>query len=573
MTDPALTSNQTWRLGSYNDAVERRIAEFNEKRFVERLWERDPTLWKSDPEHQAIINKSLGWLTVAEIMLERVDELSAFCDELVQDGFTHVLVMGMGGSSMAPLIFERCFPADGALKLRVLDSTVVDTVQAVEHALPLETTFFIVSSKSGTTTEPLAFCDYFFSKVKLVSGHNAGRQFAAISDPGSKLVAQAERCGFRRVFENFSDIGGRYSALSYFGLVPAALAGIDVHELLQRAVAFQQRSQTRISVGDNVAVALGCAIGELTRQGRDKLCFVLPPILYPLGMWLEQLIAESSGKEGVGILPAVIYDADALTYDSRDRLYVIVDLAGANEADETKALVDALAARNQPVIRILMHDMLDMGKEFLRWELATATASAVLQINAFDQPNVQEAKDITAQYLNEFKQTGQLKAAQPDAQEDVLKIYNSGDADLPSLLRSCLTNTEADDCYVAVLAYVDESLETDSEIKALLSTLGRSGAVTTYGYGPRYLHSTGQYHKGGPNTGVYFVLTSNAGNDVPVPGQGIDFRSLAVAQACGDFEALQAHQRRVIRIDLGDDVNHGLAVLNRMAEGVAAAAD
>lgn len=569
MSETSKHSDQQLYLGALEKKVRERMTLLDKQRFVDRLWNKDPALWKDDAAHQSIIANSLGWLTVAETMLGRVDELTAFVAELVRDGFTHVLVMGMGGSSMAPLIFERCFICCDGLELRVLDSTVVETVQAVERSLPLESTFFIASSKSGTTTEPLAFCDYFYSRVKEVCGDSVGQQFAVITDPRSKLQAQAEQRNYRRVFENFPDIGGRYSALSYFGLVPAALAGIDVTEMLQRAVAFQQRTQAQPIASENPSIVLGCAIGELAKQGRDKLCFVLPAALYPLGMWLEQLIAESSGKEGAGLLPAVVYDAEPLAHDSHNRLYVVIDVEKSGEADGTQALVSRLVEQDQPVIRILMHDMLDIGKEFLRWELATATACSILNINAFDQPNVQEAKDITSRYLSEFQQTGRLTTVQADAEEQGLKIYISGDTGLSALLQTCLGTTNGNERYVSVLAYVDETSEIDSSIKTLLATLGSAGAVTTYSYGPRYLHSTGQYHKGGPNSGVYFVLTSSSGDELAIPGQGIDFRALALAQACGDFEALQAHQRDVVRIDLGDDVLHGLAVLNRMAKGIA----
>ncbi len=554
-------------LGDYQGEAQQRIKDLGEAAFGVRLWRKDPSLWTRDPEEAERIRGSLGWLHVAEKMEENLGDLSGFAAEVRGTGFRHVLHMGMGGSSLAPMVFERTFSrgANG-LPLTVLDTTDPATILEIERKLPLADTLFIVATKSGTTAEPLAFAKYFHAKVKAVKGKRAGENFVAITDPGTPLVKLAQRQGFRRVFLNFTDIGGRYSALSYFGLVPAALMGLDVPELLARALRMVHACASCVPISENPGVVLGAALGELARHGRNKVTFLLPKPIDALGMWLEQLLAESTGKEGKGLLPVAGEPAGSPTAYGKDRLFVHIRLMGeADRAiDRTAA---ALREAGQPVVTIQIDDRLDVAQEFFRWEVATATAGSILGINPFDQPNVQESKSNTERLLAEVRHMGRLPEVKPVLVEGPLSLYaREAAGTVSNTLAQFLAASRPGD-YVALLAYLPENPATEEQLQALRMLLrDRLHLATTAGYGPRYLHSTGQLHKGGPNTGLFLLLTAKDAEDAPLAGEPYTFGILKRTQAQGDLEALTRHRRRVLRVDLGTNVIQGLKTLRAAME-------
>jgi transaldolase/glucose-6-phosphate isomerase len=560
---------QTLNLGSYEAAVQERISSLEQARFSARLWRKDPSLWKT--ESQAVIRNALGWLHLAEKMEEQLDILSNFAAEVRAAGLRHVVHMGMGGSSLAPLVFQRTFaPAGDALPLTVLDTNDPATILKIEREVPIADTLFIIASKSGTTAETLAFKDYFYPKVKAHKGDRAGENFVAITDPGTPLANLAQAQGFRRTFVNFPDVGGRYSALSYFGLVPAALMGIDISELLIRALRMMHACTPSVPVHDNPGVVLGAVMGELARRGRDKVTFFMPEPFDTLGIWLEQLLAESTGKEGTGLLPVAGEPLSDPSMYGKDRLFVHIRLRN-DVSDESEGGVHALREAGQPVVTIVMDDCLDMGQEFFRWELATATIGAILEINAFDQPNVQESKDRTNHLLKELSQTGKLPEYAPTLNEGPLRFYAAQRSESArNLLRDFFTQIRPGD-YISLQAYLTETTETDSSLQAIRMLLRDSLHVaTTLGYGPRFLHSTGQFHKGGPNTGLFLQLTADDVEDAPIPGAPYTFGTFKRAQALGDLDTMRKHGRRVVRVHLGTDVAQGLAALKQVLEAALA---
>jgi transaldolase/glucose-6-phosphate isomerase len=553
-------------LGSHQLAVAERIARLEEQDFATRLWRKDPSLWKDDPKDQKVIRNALGWLHVAAQMEENLPELTSFAAEVKEAGFQHVVHMGMGGSSLAPLVFERTFDSDDrGLPLTVLDTTDPATILRIEGEVPVADTLFIVASKSGTTAEPLAFGDYFYDKVKAEKGDQAGENFVAITDPGSPLVDLAQERAFRRTFLNFPDIGGRYSALSYFGLVPAALLGVNVAELLDRALRMVHACASCVKLGHNPGVALGAALGELGRQGRDKVTFLVPEAVSTLGIWLEQLLAESTGKEGTGLLPVALEPAGDPAVYGDDRFFAYLRLQGAEEQN-LEDRVAALRRAGQPVVTIQMDDRLDLGQEFFRWEIATATAGAILGINAFNQPNVQESKDNTNRLLDVVRDGGQLPEEKPVLMDGALSLYADEAAPTVAGTLTRFLKQARPGNYVALMAYLSETPPIDQALQAIrLKLRERLKLATTLGYGPRFLHSTGQFHKGGPNTGLFLQLTASDAEDADVPGEPYSFGVLKRAQALGDLEALREHGRRVMRIHLGDDVGRGL---DKLAEAI-----
>ncbi|MBE9501331.1 MAG: bifunctional transaldolase/phosoglucose isomerase [Chloroflexi bacterium] len=562
---------QTLNLGAYEAAVQERIISLEQARFSARLWRKDSSLWKNEPESQAIIRNSLGWLHLAEKMEEQLDILSDFVAEARAAGLRHVVHMGMGGSSLAPLVFQRTFaPARYALPLTVLDTNDPATILKIERELPIADTLFIVASKSGTTAEPLAFEDYFYAKVKALKGDRARENFVAITDPGTPLANLAQERGFRRIFRNFPDIGGRYSALSHFGLVPAALMGVNISELLVRALRMTHACISCVQVQDNHGVVLGAVMGELARRGRDKVTFLVPQPIAALGMWLEQLLAESTGKGGTGILPVAGEPLGDPSVYGDDRLFVHIRLRD-NFNDAFERGVEALREVGQPVVTIQMEDRLDLGQEFFRWELATATIGAILEINPFDQPNVQESKDNTNRLLNELRQTGKLPEHAPTLSEGPLRFYAAERAEsAKDLLRAIFAQARPGD-YLALQAYLTETPATEQALQAIRLRLRDSlRLATTLGYGPCFLHSTGQFHKGGPNTGLFLQLTADDIEDAPIPGAPYTFGMFRRAQALGDLEALRKHGRRVVHVHLGADVGQGLAALGQAMEAALA---
>ncbi len=548
-------------------AVQERLVALAAADFSERLWAADPTLWKADDDsHQKIVANALGWLSVFEGVRDEAQGLTEFVHELRAEGYRSAVLLGMGGSSLAPEVMRAILGTRlGYLDLHVLDSTDPAAVAAVAAAIDFESTLFVVASKSGGTTETACFHAYFYERLRELCGEHAGHHFVAITDEGTSLEQQALDQGFRAVFVNPGDIGGRYSALSFFGIVPAALIGVDLERLLDGVCAMAVACGPDVPAEQNPALRLGAAMGELALRGRDKLTLVFEPPLASLGAWVEQLVAESTGKEGTGILPVDLEELGPAGAYGDDRVFAAVRLAGAADAGVAGAL-EALRDAGHPVLEHEIADVRDLGGEFLRWEIAVAAAGHVLGIDAFDQPNVQESKDITKGLLGEYAATGELPA-EPPADDGRRVVYPVGDEDLPAALREFLAQAAAGD-YVALQAYVAPGQAVWDQLQAIRLQL-RDGlrVATTLGYGPRYLHSTGQLHKGGPNTGLFLQLLGHDPDDVEIPGQPYSFGTLKRAQARGDLTALRTHGCRAIRVCLGDDVPAGLA---RLAEIIAA---
>jgi len=555
-------SGQALDLGLYEEAVRERLQTLEQEQFSFRLWQKDPGLWKKDPKHQEVIRNALGWLQVAEKMERQLEDLLKFVAEMRSAGFRHVVHMGMGGSSLAPLAFQQIFPpVTGALSLSVLDTTDPATVLNIERKNPVGDTLFIIASKSGTTSEPLAFSEYFYARVKALKGDRAGENFVAITDPDTPLVQLASERKFRKVFWGLPDIGGRYSALSPFGLVPITLMGLNVPELLARARRMAQDCAPSVPIQENPGVVLGAAIGELARCGRDKITFLLPGSLASLGLWLEQLIAESTGKEETGILPVAGELPGQPSKYGEDRLFTYIRLR--DEVDEIlESTVANLQKAGQPVITIQMDDRFDLAREFFRWEIATATVGAVLGINPFDQPNVQESKDNSNRLLSEVRRSGKLPEADPTFSKGPLRFYGAGqERSAKDFFRAFFAQARPGD-YFSLQAYLPEIPATTQALQTIRQLIRDDlGLANTLGYGPRFLHSTGQYHKGGPNTGLFLQLTADDAEDAPIPGQPYTFGVFKRAQALGDLEALQKHGRRVAHVHLGADVLRGLTTL------------
>jgi transaldolase/glucose-6-phosphate isomerase len=541
----------TYHLGQYQPAVEAEINTLNSQDFTTRFWQKDATLWTQDAEAQQSIRSFMGWLDSPEVLSKAVGDIQQFVQEVKAAGFQHVVVMGMGGSTMAPIVFKRSFQQNG-LPLSILDTTDPGTVAELEKSIPLRETLFIVASKSGTTAEPLAFGDYFYDKVKAIKGDKAGENFVAITDPGSKFVTQATQEGYRKIFLNFAEVGGRFSALTYFGLVPAALYGIDINAMLQGAVEMMRACGAQGPVADNPGLKLGTTMGVLAKQGRDKLTLITPESLSSLGLWLEQLLAESTGKEGKGILPVAGEPLGRPDEYGTDRVFVYVGY----ESEADQANIDKLTALEQaghPVIIIRRQNALELGSEFYRWEIGTAVAGIVLAINPFDQPNVQAAKTATDKLMKEVTEKGQLPSSgQPAASQDGISYYaDVTGADAAGVLQAFFQQAQPGN-FMTLQAYLHENEELNKDLAEFRQLVqDKLRIATTSGYGPRFLHSTGQYHKGGPNGGLFVQFTADHPQDLPLPGRTYTFGTFENAQAQGDLQALRDNGRRAIHIHLG----------------------
>ena len=541
------------------------------ERWAERLMDRDVTLWSDDAGVQAAIADRLGWLDAPGHFAEQIPALEAFGDAIRSAGITTAVVMGMGGSSLAPEVLRRTFgTAEGYLDLRILDSTDPAAVAATVDDLDPLSTLWIVASKSGTTTEPLAFLADAWSRVSGAlelagSNQGPGAFFVAITDPGRSVQAIPHHDELRELFLNPPDIGGRYSALSYVGLVPASLIGLDLDSLLASATSMLAACHEP-DADLNPGVLLGLAMGSLASNGRDKLTFVAAAEIETFGAWAEQLIAESTGKHGIGIVPVDREPLGAVEAYGEDRVFVSLELAGS--PDTVGDLLAELHAAGHPVIRIVIDDPMDLGGEFVRWEVATAIAGAVLGIDPFDQPNVEEAKELTRQVLAKASGGGGGSAwGQPAGDPaDGPPIHDLGGmsaADLAALVRDSM-GVARPDRYLAIQAFIAPSDAADAafdRIRALLRD--RTGHATTAGYGPRFLHSTGQLHKGGAPIGWFLQLVSTHPDDRQIPGWPYTFGQLIDAQAQGDAAALAAHDLPVLRLRLGLDLAANLVTLER----------
>jgi glucose-6-phosphate isomerase len=488
--------------------------------------------------------------------------------------FKHVMLCGMGGSSLCPEVFRQTFgQQEGYPKLLVLDSTDPDAFCDIADQIDITKCLFIISSKSGTTTEPLVFYKYWYDQVGKRK-ENPGECFVAITDPGTLMEQMATEDKFRRIFLNPADIGGRYSALSYFGMVPAALMGLDVKKLLDRAERIVHKCASVVPAADNPGARLGAIMGECAKAGRDKLTIVANPKISSLGLWIEQLLAESTGKEGKGIIPVAGEALGSPSVYGEDRLFVSISVGKLDS--ETEVKLKALEAAGHPVVYRTLTDLYDLGEEFFLWEIATAFAGWRLGINPFDQPNVQESKDATKELLEKFAAEGKLNEQPVLVTDGTLTVHADEKtvAVLPSssvldALRGHLARAGAGD-YIALLDYIEETPENESIIQQMRTHLrDATRCATTTGYGPRFLHSTGQLHKGGPATGVFIQVTAPDRTDLPIPNQPYTFSILKQAQALGDFRSLSSRGRRAIRIDLGTDTTAGLRRLRDLiAEAV-----
>jgi transaldolase / glucose-6-phosphate isomerase len=549
-------------LGGLESRINTTIEDAERGVVTKRIWKKDAALWKDDEPSQKIIKNSLGWLTVPDEMLAVVDELMEFAELIRTRGFETLMVCGMGGSSLCPEVLAKTFGHQtGFPELLVLDSTDPDVLASLLNRVNLEKCLFIIASKSGSTTEPNTFYKFWYDQLgKRVD--SPGKNFIAITDPGSPLVETATQLGFQRTFLNQPDIGGRYSALSYFGIVPAVLMGIDIRRFLNRAKEAEQTCAAVMPAARNLALQLGMIIGESANAGRDKLTLVIDDQIATLGLWIEQLVAESTGKEGKGIVPVVAEPLGSVDKYSADRVFVSVSVG--EPADETKSLLSALANAGHPIVYRELNDIYDLSAEFFVWEFATACAGWRMGINPFDQPNVQESKDATKELLNTFINHGQLPEQHELVADDSITIYaEAKDSSLPTtatldLLRAYLSTVKTGD-YLALLNYVEETSDIEAElVKIRLTLRDATRCATTSGYGPRFLHSTGQLHKGGPPTGVFFQITANDATDFAVPGEAYTFSILKQAQALGDFHSLSKRERRAIRVDVGNDAVGGL---------------
>jgi glucose-6-phosphate isomerase len=560
--------NFSTHFGKYDRQINDTLQQLQKERCLERIADHDYTLWKDKP---AEITNRLGWLKSPEVMISAGDEINQFTADVRAAGLKQVLLLGMGGSSLAPEVYSRAFGTKaGYLELSILDSTDPGSVLARDRSLDLEHTLFIVATKSGGTVETFSFMKYFYNRIgEAVGKKKAGEHFVAITDGGSGLEMSARELKFRKIFLNDPEIGGRYSALSYFGLVPASLMGIDIKELLIRA---QKIKQTTFSGSNTDAFKLGVAMGVLAGQGIDKLTLLLTPLISSFGAWIEQLVAESTGKEGKGILP--IDREELLTPElySPDRLFVYLRLAGDEHYDDRiNNLIDA----GKPLIRIDLHDVYDLAVEIFRWELATAVAGVVLGINPFDQPNVESAKVLARQMVSTFHKTGKPPEITSTLLQNGLKIYAGTPAAtfaelIASFLAGAQTRIEKSvrRSYLSLQAYLPPSAEIDRALQELRNKIQlKYSLATTVGYGPRFLHSTGQLHKGDGGHGLFIQLLADMPEDVPIPDvagkpdSSISFGILKNSQALGDRQALLNAGRKVITIDLGMDILKGIKIL------------
>lgn len=557
--------------GLYQDRVAGALRQAEADRLIQRIWEHDHTLWDPDP---AEISNRLGWLGIIESIQEQVPRILSFVDGVRSDGFKNVLLLGMGGSSLAAEVFQKTFPVkEGHPRLNVLDSTDPAAVLAQRERLDLEKTLFIVSTKSGGTVETLSFFKYFYNQVvDTLGAGQVGRHFVAITDPGSKLVDLSSRFGFRELLLNDPDIGGRFSALSFFGLLPAALQGVDIRELLERARTGAEICRQPVSPDDasNPGALLGLTIAELALAGRDKLTLLLSPAIDSFGDWLEQLVAESTGKQGRGMLPVVREPLGSPDDYQNDRLFVHLRLENDIAFDEP---LRELAAAGHPLVTVNLTGSYDLGAQFFIWEFATAVAGYRLGINPFDQPDVEAAKRLARQMTASYRETGSLPVAAPAIEDGGVEVFSDLDGSSAGELINRFLDRAQPGAYVSLQAYLPPSPGLDAALLALRNAVRRRTTLaTTSGYGPRYLHSTGQLHKGDAGRGLFIQFTAEDLTDLPIPDQAgaeassISFGVLKDAQAFGDAQALKDAGRQVIRFHFKGDPAVGMAELIRALE-------
>ena len=546
-----------------DDAVAAETEHWRHDGLIRRLWAGDKTLWTGADE-----DKWLGWLHIVEAETNDLDRLEAFAREVQERGYSDVVLLGMGGSSLGPEVLAETFgPRQGWPRFHMLDSTDPAQVRAIEQAIDLKNTLFIVSSKSGSTLEPNIFKQYFFERVQQAAGQ-AGKQFVAVTDPGSAMEAAAKKDGFAHIFHGVNSIGGRYSVLSKFGLVPAAAIGLDVRALLGMTQQMVYSCGPDAPPVANPGVQLGIAMGVAAKHGRDKVTIIASPKIGDIGAWLEQLLAESTGKHGKGLIPVADEPIGPPDLYGRDRLFAYLQLENSEDPAQQKH-VDALEKAGHPVVHILVKTPLHIGQEFFRWEIATAVAGAVIGINPFDQPDVEASKVKTRALTDEYEKAGKLPDEQPIFRHDGMALYADAknaaalgrNNTLDGYLKAHFDRAGTGD-YAALLAYIERDAAHTQALQAMRQRiLAAKHVATCLGFGPRFLHSTGQAYKGGPNSGVFLQITSDPAEDLPVPGQRYSFGVVKAAQARGDFDVLAERGRRALRVHLGSNVEAGLRAL------------
>ena len=562
VTTPALVLPDPLKL----PAVEETLRFLEAHEFLDRLWVKDATLWKGDA---ATVRNRLGWLTSPTIMRSHAEDIRTFADEIRRLQYSQVVLLGMGGSSLTGEVLNETFDSKmGFPDMLVLDSTDPAAVKHVIDTVNLGRALFLVSSKSGTTAETLAAYSFFRGQVEAAASPRPGMQFVAITDPGRPLDKLATETGFRRTFLNPASIGGRFSALSFFGLVPAALIGVDIKILLERAHGMVETCGNEVGVRGNPAVQLGAVLAGLARAGRDKVTLVLSEKIRALGSWIEQLLAESLGKDGTGLVPVADEPLGAPSVYGDDRIFVSIVLEGDTTHD---AALAKLSDAGHPVLRLVLKDPMDIGAEFFRWELATATAGAVLGVNPFDEPDVAHGKEQTSTLLAEWKRSRRLPEWPSDVEEDGLVLMTKSNKKPTSVskgLAAHLAQAVPGD-YLAIQAYLTPTSEAWRILQEIRVALrDRLRIATTVGWGPRYLHSTGQLHKGGPTSGLFIQITGEDREDLAIPGAGYGFSALKAAQALGDLQSLRDGARRVIRLHLTGKQSQALPQLLQMVQGL-----
>jgi transaldolase/glucose-6-phosphate isomerase len=563
--------NLTYKLpDKLSAAVNANLEDWKAGNKVQRLWQKDASLWTNTDEASW-----LGWLDITAQQISNIGKFQKLAEEIKQAGFTDVLLLGMGGSSLCPEVLEKTYGSrNGYPRLHVLDSTDPAQIKAIDSQINHAKTIFIVSSKSGSTLEPNIFKQFFFERTKqTVGADKAGSHFIAVTDPGSKMEQVAKGDGFRHIFYGVPSIGGRYSALSDFGIVPAALIGLDLKRFLDRTAAAVAACK-EANPEKNRGALLGAILGTAATKGRDKVTIITSPGISDLGAWLEQLLAESTGKQGHGIIPV---DREALGTPGvygNDRVFAYLRLDGAADATQD-AKVAAIENAGQPVIRIAVADIYDLGEEFFRWEIATAVAGSIIGINAFNQPDVEASKVVTRELTSAYEKTGSLPVESPVLEDGGVKLFTDpknaealakapgNDRTLLGYLRAHLNRIKAGD-YFALLAYIQMNDTHEAKLQEIRHALrDKKHVATCLGFGPRFLHSTGQAYKGGPNSGVFLQLTCDDAVDLPVPEQKYTFGIVKAAQARGDFQVLAQRDRRALRVHLGSDLKAGLDKLQR----------
>ncbi len=573
---PKINSQSAKLPSDLDAAVKKNLNDWRASGKVRRLWQGDASLWTNEDEASW-----LGWLGITDEQLAAAAQFKALADEIKNAGFSDIFLLGMGGSSLCPEVLSLTYPqTPGFPRLHILDSTDPAEIRSTEKKIDIAKTLFIVSSKSGSTLEPNIYKQYFFERVQQTIGADkAGSRFMAITDPGSKMQQVAERDHFRHIFYGVPSIGGRYSALSNFGMVPAAAMGLDTGKFLQRTKEMVEACKPFVPVEQNPGVMLGLIMGSAAKLGRDKITLITSPGISDLGAWLEQLIAESTGKQGKGIIPVDREALGAPDVYGNDRIFAYLRLENAPDAGQD-AEIATLEKAGQPVVRIAVSDTYNLGQEFFRWEIATAVAGSIIGINAFNQPDVEASKIVTKQLTSEYESKGSLPAEKPILEEAGFKLFTDdknaaelakatgSDHSLKNYLRAHLARLGAGD-YFALLGYVEMNAEHEALLQSLrLAVRDNKHVATVLGFGPRFLHSTGQAYKGGPNSGVFLQITCDDAQDLPVPGQKYTFGIVKAAQARGDFQVLADRKRRALRVHMGSDVKAGLTKLGELVKQI-----